>query len=38
MKHTLADVDLAQADLGYAPKVSIVAGIPRFVAWFKSGT
>jgi UDP-glucuronate 4-epimerase len=38
MKHTLADVDLAQGDLGYSPKVSIVAGIPRFVDWFKSGT
>src|ERR1700690_201264 len=34
MKHTLADVDLAQGDLGYSPKVSIDAGIPRFVAWW----
>ncbi len=36
MKHTLADVDLAQGDLGYSPKVSIAAGIPRFVAWWRS--
>ena len=36
MKHTLADVDLAQSDLGYSPKVSIAAGIPRFVEWWRS--
>ena len=36
MKHTLADVDLAASDLGYSPKVSIAAGIPRFVAWWQS--
>ena len=36
MKHTLADVDLAQGDLGYLPKVSIDAGIPRFVDWWRS--
>jgi len=36
MKHTLADVDLAQGDLGYSPKVSIDAGIPRFVEWWRS--
>jgi UDP-glucuronate 4-epimerase len=36
MKHTLADVELAQSDLGYSPKVSIDAGIPRFVDWFRS--
>ena len=35
MKHTLADIDLAQADLGYAPKVSVDAGIPRFVDWWR---
>jgi UDP-glucuronate 4-epimerase len=35
MRHTLADVDLAQADLGYSPKVSIAAGIPRFVDWWR---
>lgn len=36
MKHTLADVDLAQVDLGYSPKVPIDAGIPRFVAWWRA--
>jgi UDP-glucuronate 4-epimerase len=36
MKHTLADVDLAQGDLGYSPKVSIDAGIPCFVDWWLS--
>ena len=35
MRHTLADVNLAQDDLGYSPKVSIDAGIPRFVAWWR---
>jgi UDP-glucuronate 4-epimerase len=36
MKHTLADVNLAHGDLGYSPKVSIEAGIPRFVEWWLS--
>jgi UDP-glucuronate 4-epimerase len=36
MKHTLADIDLARGDLGYSPKVTIDAGIPRFVAWWRS--
>ena len=36
MQHTLADVELAEADLGYSPKVSIAAGIPRFVVWWRS--
>ena len=35
MPHTLADVELSQRDLGYAPKVSIDQGIPRFVAWWR---
>jgi UDP-glucuronate 4-epimerase len=35
MRHTLADIDLAHADLGYFPKVSIAAGIPRFVEWWQ---
>jgi UDP-glucuronate 4-epimerase len=35
MRHTLADVGLARTDLGYAPKVSIDFGIPRFVAWWR---
>ncbi|HEX7505797.1 MAG TPA: protein CapI, partial [Polyangia bacterium] len=36
MKHTLADVDLAQVELGYSPKVPIDAGIPRFVDWWRA--
>jgi len=36
MKHTLADIDLAETDLGYSPKVSIDKGIPRFVDWWRS--
>jgi len=36
MRHTLADVELSQRDLGYAPKVSIDDGIPRFVAWWRA--
>lgn len=36
MKHTLADVELAQSALGYSPKVSVAQGIPRFVAWWRS--
>ena len=36
MPHTLADLDLSQCDLGYAPKVSIEQGVPRFVAWWRA--
>jgi UDP-glucuronate 4-epimerase len=36
MPHTLAEVELARAELGYAPKVSVEEGIPRFVAWFRN--
>ena len=36
MVHTLAKVDLAGRELGYAPKVAIADGIPRFVAWWRS--
>src|SRR6185436_7041190 len=36
MKRTLADVSRAQAELGYAPRMSISDGIPRFVAWWRS--
>ena len=35
MKRTLADVSLARRALGYAPKVAIADGIPRFVDWFR---
>jgi UDP-glucuronate 4-epimerase len=36
MRRTLADLTLSNAALGYAPKVSIDDGIPRFVRWWKS--
>jgi UDP-glucuronate 4-epimerase len=33
---TLADVTLARRELGYAPKVSVAEGIPRFVSWWRN--
>jgi len=36
MKRTLADISRAQRELGYAPKMPIAEGIPRFVAWWRS--
>jgi UDP-glucuronate 4-epimerase len=35
MKKTLADLQHAQTDLGYRPKVSVDEGIARFVAWWR---
>jgi UDP-glucuronate 4-epimerase len=35
MQHTHADVALAGRELGYAPRVSIDQGIPRFVDWWR---
>lgn len=35
MNRTLADVTLSRRDLGYAPRVSIEDGIPRFVDWYR---
>lgn len=35
VKHTLASIEAAAADLGYAPKVPIEEGLRRFVAWFR---
>lgn len=35
MPRTLADVTLAARELGYAPRVSIAEGIPRFVRWYR---
>lgn len=34
MKHTFADLTLARAELGYAPKVDIATGLPAFVRWW----
>jgi UDP-glucuronate 4-epimerase len=36
MRRTLADLTHATSTLGYAPRVSIEEGIPRFVAWWRS--
>jgi UDP-glucuronate 4-epimerase len=36
MQRTLADVSLAGRELGYAPRVPISEGIPRFVEWWRS--
>jgi UDP-glucuronate 4-epimerase len=36
MKRTLADVALAHRELGYAPRVPIAEGIPRFVDWWRA--
>jgi UDP-glucuronate 4-epimerase len=35
MRRTHADLTLAARELGYSPRVSIDAGIPRFVAWWR---
>ncbi len=35
MPRTLADLTLSGGELGYAPKVSIETGIPRFVSWWR---
>lgn len=32
---TYADIDLAQKDFGFQPKISIDEGMKRFVAWFQ---
>jgi UDP-glucuronate 4-epimerase len=36
MRCTLADIGRAARELGYAPRVDIAAGIPRFVAWWRA--
>jgi UDP-glucuronate 4-epimerase len=36
MPRTLADVSLAGRELGYAPRVDIATGIPRYVAWWRA--
>jgi UDP-glucuronate 4-epimerase len=34
MRQTLADLTVVGRELGYAPRVEVAAGIPRFVAWW----
>ncbi len=36
VKDTYADIAGAQADLGFAPTVTIDEGVPRFVEWYRS--
>ncbi|MEZ4442718.1 MAG: NAD-dependent epimerase/dehydratase family protein [Polyangiaceae bacterium] len=36
VQHTLACIDQAAADLGYAPKVPIEEGLRRFVDWYRA--
>jgi UDP-glucuronate 4-epimerase len=36
VEQTFADVSRARARLGYAPRVRIEEGIPRFVEWFRA--
>jgi UDP-glucuronate 4-epimerase len=36
MTSTYADIEASRRDLGFAPTTPIGAGIPRFVAWFKT--
>lgn len=38
VKHTLACIDAAADDLGYAPKVAIDDGVRRFVSWYRAET
>lgn len=35
VERTYADIDAISGDLGFAPRVSIDEGVPRFVAWYK---
>ncbi len=36
VKDTYADIAGAQADLGFAPTITIDEGVPRFVDWYRS--
>jgi UDP-glucuronate 4-epimerase len=36
VKHTLASIERAKAELGYAPSVSLEEGLRRFVAWYRA--
>jgi len=35
VKETYADIEASRRDLGFAPRVSIDQGIPRFVSWYR---
>lgn len=36
VKKTYADISESKKDLSFKPKIKIVEGIPRFIAWYKS--
>ena len=36
VKHSLADISLAEKHLGYKPKVDFEEGLTRTVAWYRS--
>lgn len=36
VKDTYADISAIQQDLGFAPRTSLDAGVPRFVDWFRA--
>ncbi|MEZ5669161.1 MAG: GDP-mannose 4,6-dehydratase [Alphaproteobacteria bacterium] len=36
VRETFADIAESRADLGFAPKVTIDEGIPRFIDWYRS--
>jgi UDP-glucuronate 4-epimerase len=36
VRETFADIEDSRRDLGFDPKTSIAAGLPRFVDWFRS--
>jgi UDP-glucuronate 4-epimerase len=35
-RHSFADIDAIQLDLGYQPSTSIETGVPRFVNWYRA--
>jgi UDP-glucuronate 4-epimerase len=35
VQRTYADIDAIQRELGYQPSVSIEAGVPQFVRWYR---
>jgi UDP-glucuronate 4-epimerase len=35
VKRTFADISRARSLLGYAPKVQVKEGIPKFVEWYR---
>jgi len=36
VKHSLADISLAEKHLGYKPKVNFEEGLARTVAWYRN--